>query len=131
MIHEDYKKILNGIIDSNLTQIQNLDMVEGIEGGPIDDKTRRKLETMYKSIRETLNLDLPMRAGEVLTLGIGANLSLTSIKTSLERAQKTIDWYNKVLMPAFEDIQNQTGNDEIVNTFYKYFSEPIDEKISD
>lgn len=130
MIHKDYKKMFNGIIDNNLTQIHNLDEVEGIEGGVIDDRTRRRLESMYKNIREMLNSNLEMKAGEILALGTGVNLSLITLKSNLSRIEKTIRWYNEKLIPAFEQIREAEplGNDEVVKLFYELFEEPIDEE---
>lgn len=128
MVHNDYKKMFNGIIDNNLTQIHNLDEVEGLEGGQIDDKGRRRLENLYKNIRETINTNLPMRAGEILALGTGVNLSLITLKSQLARIEKTIAWYNNKLIPAFEEIRaaESEGNEAVVKLFYEKFEEPID-----
>lgn len=128
MVHADYKKMFNGIIDNNLTQIHNLDEIEGLEGGKIDDRARRRLESLYKNIRETINTNLPMRAGEILALGTGVNLSLITLKSQLQRTQKTISWYEEKLVPAFEDIRaaESEGNEAVVDLFYQKFTDPID-----
>lgn len=128
MIHTDYKKMFNGIIDNNLTQIHNLDAIEGLEGGKIDDRARRRLESLYKNIRETINTNLPMRAGEIPALGTGVNLSLITLKSQLQRIQKTISWYEEKLVPAFEDIRaaESEGNEAVVDLFYQKFTDPID-----
>lgn len=127
MLHNDYKRIFNEIIDNNLNLLHTLDDVEGVDGGKMDDKTRRNLEKTYKSIRETINLNLRLSAADILFLGTSANLALISLNTSYHRLQKTLKWYNEILLPAFEKIRKLEGEgkDSVIDTFYEDFANPI------
>lgn len=131
MIHNDFKKMFNGIIDNNLTQIHNLDEIEGLEEEKLNDKTRRKLEQMYKNMRSTINTNLRLTAPEILFLGTGVNLSLITLKSSLKRIEKTINWYNTILIPYFEEIRKLESEDKeaLIDKFYELFSQPIDKPI--
>ena len=127
MISNDYKKMFNGIIDNNLTQVHNLDEVAGLQEGPIDDRTRRKLENMYKNLREMINSNLPLRTAEILVLGIGVNLSLATLRQSLEKLQKTVAWYENTLVPEFEELKTMHDNNvDITGVFQEKFSKSID-----
>lgn len=127
MLHDDYKRMFNEIIDNNLTILQTLDDVEGLKDEKLNDKARRNLEKIYKTLRENLKSNIPLTATEILFLGAGVNLTLASLKKRMHNFGMTLKWYNAVLVPAFKELQElEDGAREIlVDKFYKKFEDPI------
>lgn len=127
MLHDDYKKMFNEIIDNNLTILQTLDDVEGLKEEKLNDKARRNLEKTYKTLRENLKSNIPLTAAEILFLGAGVNLTLASLKKRRHNFEMTLKWYNAVLVPAFKELQELEGGarEILVDKFYKKFEDPI------
>ena len=122
MVHNDYKKMGFFLMVSLIIIYTDRD----------ERRLRVKLHkvtNLYKNIRETINTNLPMRAGEIfLGLGTGVNLSLITLKSQLARIEKQLLGITINLFRLLKKLEQQSlkGNEAVVKLFYEKFEEPID-----
>ena len=96
-MNSEWKQLYNGIIDSCITLLQTVDDIQGKETGrKINDIERKKLEKMYRDIRAKVNNDnAEFTYADILFLGSCAVMAQVCNKNLLNKATKTVDFFNK------------------------------------
>ena len=125
-MNSEWKQLYNGIIDSCVTLLQTVDDIQGKETGrKINDIERKKLEKMYRGIREKVNNDkAEFTYADILFLGNCAVMTQVCNKNLLNKATKTVDLFSKDILPQFDEYKTMT-EDEAIIAFSEKMNSPI------
>lgn len=125
-MNSEWKQLYNGIIDSCVTLLQTVDDIQGKETGrKINDIERKKLEKMYRGIREKVNNDkAEFTYADILFLGNCAVMTQVCNKNLLNKATKTVDFFSKDILPQFDEYKTMT-EDEAIIAFSEKMNNPI------
>ena len=125
-MNSEWKQLYNGIIDSCVTLLQTVDDIQGKETGrKINDIERKKLENMYRDIRVKINNDkTEFTYAYILFLGYCAVMAQVCNKNLLNSATKTVDFFNKDILPQFDEYKTMT-KDEAIIAFSEKMNNPI------
>lgn len=125
-MNSEWKQLYNGIIDSCVTLLQTVDDIQGKETGrKINDIERKKLEKMYRDIRAKVNNDkAEFTYADILFLGNCTVMAQVCNKNLLNKATKTVDFFNKDILPQFDEYKTMS-EDEAIAAFIEKINSPI------
>ena len=125
-MNSEWKQLYNGIIDSCVTLLQSVDDIQGKETGrKINDIERKKLEKMYRDIRAKVNNDkAEFTYADILFLDNCAVMAQVCNKNLLNRATKTVNFFNNDILPQFDEYKTMTEDDAIA-AFSEKMNSPI------
>lgn len=114
-MNSEWKQLYNGIIDSCTTLLQTVDDIQGKETGrKINDIERKKLEKMYRDIRAKINNDkTEFTYADILFLGNCVVMAQVCNKNLLNKATKTVDFFNKNILPQFDEYKTMSEDEAI------------------
>ena len=115
-MNNEWKQIYNAIIDSCLTLLQEVDNIQGKQTGKtINDLERKKLEKLYRNIRAKVNNDkAEYTYADIAFLGACANMAQVCNKNLLNKATKTVDFFESSILPQFNEYNNMEEEEAII-----------------
>lgn len=119
IMHSEYKRMFDSIIENNLGQLQNLEGLDNSTEGTAKNKARKELERTYNAIRMKIHNGQPLTAAEVMYLGTATNISLMNLKKRLEYQRLTIEMMENNIAPIFKEVLTfKEDETALVDEFY-------------
>lgn len=126
IMHSDYKRMFDSIIENNMGQLQNLEGLDASDDSQDKNKSRKQLERLYNNIRFKIQGGQPLTPAEIMYLGTTTNLSLINLKKRMEYQRLTIEMMERHITPIFKGLTElQDDPDQVTENFYSKVREPL------